>query len=64
MRTFVISDIHGYPHLISNALDHGGFEPGRDAFVFAGDAVERDTMPRRRGSFVRPMPVAVPVEVA
>ena len=41
MRTFVISDAHGYPELIQNALDHGGFEPGRDAFVYAGDLLDR-----------------------
>jgi predicted phosphodiesterase len=41
MRTFVIADAHGYPELIKNALDHGGFEPGRDAFVFAGDLLDR-----------------------
>ncbi len=41
MRTFVIADAHGYPELIQNALRHGGFEPGRDAFVYAGDLVDR-----------------------
>ena len=41
MRTFVISDAHGCPEVILNAFRHGGFDPGRDAFVFAGDAVDR-----------------------
>jgi predicted phosphodiesterase len=41
MRTFVIADAHGYPELIENALDHGRFEPGRDAFVYAGDLIDR-----------------------
>ncbi len=41
MRTFVISDAHGYPELIRNALEHGGFEPGRDGFVYAGDLFDR-----------------------
>ena len=40
-RTFVISDAHGYPKLIENALEHGGFTPGVDAFVYAGDFVDR-----------------------
>ena len=43
MRTFVISDAHGYPELIQNALDHGGFRPGVDAFVYAGDLLDRGT---------------------
>ena len=41
MRTFVIADAHGHPELIQNALRHGGFEPGRDAFVYAGDLLDR-----------------------
>jgi len=41
MRTFVISDAHGCPELIQNALRHGGFEPGVDAFVYAGDLLDR-----------------------
>jgi hypothetical protein len=41
MRTFVISDAHGYPDLIQNALDHGGFQGGEDGFVFAGDLLDR-----------------------
>ena len=45
MRTFVISDAHGYPELIQNALDHGGFQPGEDAFVYAGDMFDRGPDP-------------------
>jgi len=41
MRTFVMSDAHGYPELIQNALDHGGFRPGEDGFVYAGDLLDR-----------------------
>lgn len=40
-RTFVISDAHGYPELIENALEHGEFSPGIDDFVYAGDFVDR-----------------------
>lgn len=46
MRTFVISDAHGYPELIQNALDHGGFRPGEDAFVYAGDLLDRGPDPQ------------------
>lgn len=45
MRTFVMSDPHGHPALIKNALDHGGFEPGRDGFVYAGDIFYRGPDP-------------------
>jgi len=41
VRTFVISDAHGCPEIIQNALRHGGFEPGQDAFVYAGDLLDR-----------------------
>lgn len=44
-RTFVVSDAHGYPALIQNALDHGGFRPGRDGFVYAGDLLDRGPDP-------------------
>lgn len=40
-RTFVISDAHGYPDLIENALEHGEFSPGIDDLVYAGDFVDR-----------------------
>ena len=45
MRTFVVSDAHGYPELISNALEHGGFRPGEDDFVYAGDFLDRGPDP-------------------
>ena len=41
MRTFVVSDAHGCPELILNALGHGRFELGQDAFVYAGDLLDR-----------------------
>ena len=41
MRTFVVADAHGYPGLIQSALRHGGFEPGEDDFVYAGDLLDR-----------------------
>jgi hypothetical protein len=40
-RTFVLSDAHGHPELIEQALDHGGFRPGQDHFVYAGDLLDR-----------------------
>ncbi len=43
MRTFVISDPHGHPEIIRFALEHGGFMPGRDRFVFGGDFLDRGT---------------------
>ena len=45
MRTFVVSDAHSYPELIQNALDHGGFQPGVDGFVYAGDLLDRGPDP-------------------
>lgn len=44
-RTFVVSDAHGYPALIKNALEHGGFRPGVDGFVYAGDLLDRGPDP-------------------
>ena len=44
-RTFVLSDAHGYPEVIEEALDHGGFRPGEDAFVYAGDLLDRGPDP-------------------
>jgi hypothetical protein len=44
-RTFVASDAHGYPALIQNALDHGGFRAGVDGFVYAGDLLDRGPDP-------------------
>ncbi|HZJ02821.1 MAG TPA: metallophosphoesterase [Thermoleophilia bacterium] len=40
-RTFVVSDVHGFPELVENALDHGCFDSARDRLVFAGDVVDR-----------------------
>ena len=45
MRTFVISDAHGYPELIRNALEHGHFQAGQDGFVYAGDLFDRGPNP-------------------
>jgi hypothetical protein len=45
MRTFVVSDAHGYPELIANALEHGAFRPGEDGFVYAGDLLDRGPDP-------------------
>jgi len=44
-RTFVLSDAHGYPEVIEKALDHGGFRPGEEAFVYAGDLLDRGPDP-------------------
>lgn len=41
MATLVISDAHGYPRLIENALEHAGFRPGVDTLVYAGDFLDR-----------------------
>jgi hypothetical protein len=49
MRTFVISDAHGCPDLIQGALDHGGYRPGGDGFVYAGDFLDRS--PDAEGCF-------------
>jgi len=40
-RTIVLSDAHGYPELIENALAHSGFRSCVDALVYAGDFVHR-----------------------
>jgi hypothetical protein len=39
--TLVISDVHGYPELIENALRVSGFRAGSDLLVFAGDFLDR-----------------------
>jgi hypothetical protein len=41
----VIADAHGYPETIQGALEHGGFRPGEDAFVYAGDFLDRGPDP-------------------
>jgi hypothetical protein len=48
-RTIVIGDSHGYPWVISNALEHFGFEKGVDRFVYTGDFIDRG--PDARGCF-------------
>jgi hypothetical protein len=40
-RTIVISDAHGYPQLVRNALEHARYEAGVDRLVFAGDFADR-----------------------
>jgi len=40
-RTFVVSDVHGYPEIIENALENGRFDSASDRLVFAGDVVDR-----------------------
>ena len=40
-RTIVISDAHGYPAFIENALAHACFDPVIDRLVFAGDFIDR-----------------------
>ena len=38
-RAIVISDCHGQPHLITNALDHANYKIGKDRLIFAGDII-------------------------
>jgi hypothetical protein len=40
MRTLVISDCHGQPHLIKNALKDSGYEIGVDRLIHAGDIID------------------------
>lgn len=40
MRTIIISDCHGRPGLITNALKHSKFDKNVDNLVFAGDIVD------------------------
>jgi len=44
-RTIVLSDAHGFPELVSNALAHCAFSPASDALVFAGDFIDRGPDP-------------------
>ncbi len=39
--TLVVSDVHGYPELLENALRRSGFREGTDRLVFAGDFLDR-----------------------
>jgi hypothetical protein len=43
MRTIVIGDCHGHPHLISNALDHANYD--FDRLIFAGDFLDIGSKP-------------------
>ena len=40
IRTIIISDCHGRPELITNALEHSKFDKNVDRLVFAGDIVD------------------------
>lgn len=44
-RTIVLSDAHGYPQMIAEALEHAGFEPGVDRLIYAGDFLDRGDRP-------------------
>jgi len=39
--TLVVSDVHGYPELLENALAAAGFREGVDRLVFGGDFLDR-----------------------
>jgi Calcineurin-like phosphoesterase len=45
-RVIVVSDPHGHPELIQNALDDAGFDVARDGLICAGDLVDGDLGPR------------------
>ena len=40
MRTLIIADCHGSPWLITNALEHAGYEVGIDRLIHAGDITD------------------------
>jgi hypothetical protein len=40
MRTILISDVHGQPHLITNALDHAKYDIDNDRLIFVGDIID------------------------
>jgi len=44
--TLVVSDVHGYPELLENALRASGFREGTDRLVFAGDFLDRGSHAR------------------
>ncbi|MCX6374351.1 MAG: metallophosphoesterase [Actinobacteria bacterium] len=44
--TLVVSDVHGYPELLENALRGSGFREGIDRLVFAGDFLDRGSLAR------------------
>lgn len=39
-RCLIISDCHGQPHLIENALAHAGYQKGKDRLIFCGDLLD------------------------
>ena len=41
MRTIILSDIHGYPHLINNVLEHSEYDKDKDRLIFIGDWSDR-----------------------
>lgn len=44
-RVIVISDAHGHPELVQNALSDAGFDAARDGLVYAGDLVDGNLGP-------------------
>ena len=44
--TLVVSDVHGYPELLENALRSSGFREGTDRLAFAGDFLDRGSHAR------------------
>ena len=46
MRAIVISDAHGNPMYINNALEHSLYNPAVDRLVFAGDVLDIGTDPQ------------------
>jgi hypothetical protein len=47
MRAIVISDAHGQPHLITNALEHADYNQKKDRLIFAGDFVDIGSFPQK-----------------
>jgi hypothetical protein len=45
MRAIVISDAHGQPHLIKNALEHSSYDKDEDRLIFAGDFLDIGNQP-------------------
>lgn len=46
MRAIVISDAHGQPSYIQNALDHSKYNPQSDRLIFAGDVLDIGPSPQ------------------
>ena len=40
MKTIVCSDCHGRPELITNVIEHSGYQEGQDRLIFAGDFLD------------------------